>query len=226
MGSVNQSTNLTVGTVSSTGGHAVQSTKGDSGPASSEQTGFNTPVTAGDTYVVFSHWDGASITVASLTDTLGNTFVPIGGPFDFGTQHGQVWYAKIVNGGPSDSITITYSSATTSYSLLDVVEYSGLNTTTPFASYVHATGTGTTLNSGSISVATANTQTLIGVFSDDGHASPYTLASGFTKDLDVETSSEIGSMPITAAGSYSASATTSSSFDWIAFALLFNNASN
>ncbi len=225
-GSVNQSTGLTIKAASGTGGYAVQDTKGDSGSSLSESTGFNTSVTAGDTFVVFSHWGDQTVTVTSLTDTLGNTFTPIAGPINYGAnQRAQMWYAKITNGGSEDHFTITYSAKTTDFSLLDVVEYAGLDATTPFSGvYSTATGTGTALDSGAVSVATANTQTLIGVFGADANGGyPFTVASGFAEDLPNEVTSQYESLPIAAAGNVNATATASNSVNWVAFGLLFNN---
>ncbi len=225
-GAVNQSTGLTVNPASGTGGYAVQNTKGDSGAATSESTGFNTPVTAGHTFVVFSHWGDQSITVTSLTDTLGNTFTPIAGPINFGTnQRAQMWYAKITNGGTEDHFTITYSGTTTQFSLLDVVEYAGLDATTPFSGvYSTAIGTGTALDSGAVNVAAANTKTLIGVFGTDSNAGyPFTVASGFTEDLPNEVTSDYESMPIATTGNVNATGTAANSVNWVSFGLLFNN---
>ena len=75
--------------------------------------------------------------------------MPIGGPVNAGTSaRFEVWYAKNITGAASAGITVTYSGKTTSFSLIDAIEYSGLDASAPLDVFASATGTGTFQDSG------------------------------------------------------------------------------
>ncbi len=218
------STGLTVGTTATVPGKLVQFSTGDDGVTTVAHGVLGAPMTAGNMLLVFSHWDNQSIT-ATVSDSEGDTFTPITGPINQGTQRFQIWYAKNIAGGTATTITVTYSAQTTKFSLVDVAEYSGLDKNSPLGTFTHATGTGSSLDSGSITVPSANSQTIIGIFGDDAYVSPFTSGTGFTQDgFDASTMYE--SKGATSAGSYNATATSQGSANWIAFVMSFNNYTN
>ncbi|HWA94798.1 MAG TPA: Ig-like domain-containing protein [Terracidiphilus sp.] len=223
--SKNASTGLSVGTTATIPGKLVQFSTGDDGSTTVATGVLGAPMTAGNMLLVFSHWDDQSIT-ATVSDSEGDTFTPIfSNPINQGTQRFQIWYAKNIIGGAATSITVTYSAKTSVFSLVDVAEYSGLDQNSPLGTFTYATGTGASLDSGSISVPTANTQTIIGIFGDDAYVSPFTSGDGFTQDgFDASTMYE--SKGATTAGSYNATATSEGSANWIAVVMSFNNYTN
>jgi hypothetical protein len=211
---ISGSTGLTVETT----GQYVQWTSGDSGGARSETTYLNS-VTTGDLLLAFSHWDNQSLT-ASITDTAGNTYVPIGGPVNTGTSSRfQVWYAKNVSGGGAQlGVTVTYSGTTTSISLLDVAEYAGLSTSAPLDVYASATGNGTYESSGPSPLTTASDEIIIGLFGFSTYANPYAASGGFTF-RNYDATSLLQDESVTARGSYTATAVSGAATYWAAFVI-------
>jgi hypothetical protein len=223
-GSISASTTLTVGTTATVPGYLVQFATGDDGPTSAATSYLGAPMTAGNMLLVFSHWDDHTIT-ATVSDSEGDTFTPIVGPIDQGSERFEIWYAKDIVGGTPTGIKVTYSGTTTKYSLVDVAEYGGLDKTAPFVTSAHAVGAGTDLDSGSITVPSANSETIIGIFGDDAYVNPFTPGTNFTMDgFDASTMYE--RQGAATAGSYNATATSEGTANWIAVVMAFKNYSN
>ncbi len=219
-GSVNGTTVLTV---TPPGGQFIQWTSGDAGAATVETTYLSQIVTTGNLILVFSHWDNQTIT-ATVTDNLGNTYTPVSGPINVGaTGRFQAWYAKNINGGAQLGITITYSARTTSISLADAAEYSGLDPSAPLNAFASSTGTGLAQDSGPSAATTAANGTIIGLFGYYGFATPYTAGTGYTL-RNFDATSMLEDKPVTTNGSYRATATSHVSTSWVAYVLCFKNA--
>ena len=219
-GSINGSTGLAV---TPPPGQFVQWSSGDTGAAHVSHTYMNNAVTNGDLILVFSHWDNQALT-ASVTDNYGNTYIPISGPISVGTAaRFQAWYAKNVVGGVNLGVTITYSGTTTSISLVDAAEYSGLDTSAPLDVFGSAQGTGVSQNSGPSPATTASNETIIGMFGYDGYATLYTAGPGFTF-RDYDASSMLEDMSVTTNGNYTATATSNDPANWVAYVICFKNA--
>lgn len=222
-GSISASANLTVASPPQTKAQFVQWTAGDGGAATSEKTYLPNAVTTGNLILVFSHWDNQSAT-ATVTDQLGNTYLPIFPPTNSGpNDRFQAWYAKNIIGGGQLSITIKFSGMTNSISLLDAAEYSGLDPNTPLDSFASATGNGLSQSSGSISVLSANSDTVIGFFGYSGYALPYTAGAGFIM-RGFDATSMLEDLPATTSGTYTATATSQNSAYWAAFIISFKDA--
>ncbi|HEY6272836.1 MAG TPA: Ig-like domain-containing protein [Terriglobales bacterium] len=218
-------TNTTNLTVTPALGQFVQGAGCDSGAASSSSCGQNGNSTTGNLILVFNHWDNQTITVSSISDNLGNTYVPIGGPVNSGpTARFQAWYAKNIKGGSPLEVTATYSGKTTSFSLVDVFEYSGLDTSAPLDVFASAAGSGMAQNSGPSPTTTASNETILGLFGYSSFASPYTAGADYTF-VGYEASSMLEDRSVTATGSYAATASSSVSTNWAAFVIGFKNAS-
>jgi hypothetical protein len=207
-----------------------QFTDGDSNGAASTIVYLPKPPTHGDIFLVFSHWDGTGIT-ATISGGAGNTYVPLGPPIDIGTDAQghpswiQAWYAKIVS--YTGSITATYSATTDGFSLVDVIEYSGLDQTAPLdtASYATNTGSGTSaLTTGASGTTTAQYETIVGMFGVVDYGDyPFSPGSGFSEQL-TDASSYIEDMAATNTGSYTATATASGTKNYGAIIVGFKNA--
>ncbi len=219
-GPINGNTSLTV---TPPGGQFVQWTSGDGGAASVETTYLSQPVTTGNLILVFSHWDNQAIT-ATVTDNLGNTYIPVSGPINVGAiGRFQAWYAKNINGGAQLGVTITYSARTMSISLADAAEYSGLDPTNPLNVFSSSTGTGVSQNSGAAAATNFPNETIIGLFGYYGFATPYTAGPGFTL-RNYDATSMLEDQFVSANGSYLSTATSNTSTSWVAYVLCFKNA--
>jgi hypothetical protein len=196
----------------------------DSGAVTTSTCYQDTSATSGNLILVFSHWDNVAVT-ASVTDSLGNSYFPIGGPATSGTSRFQVWYAKNIAGGAPLAVTVTFSAKTTSYSLVDVAEYSGLDTNAPLDTFASATGTGMFQDSGASPLTTENTESIIGFFGYNEPSNPYTAGSGFTF-RNSDATSMLEDEPVTSAGTYHATASSSASANWAAFVIAFRTATS
>ncbi len=144
-------------------------------------------VTAGNRLVVVtSAWSYQSSTVATVTDSAGNTYVKLRGfQASDGTEM-SIWTAPVTAGGGTRP-TVTVRPTSTAYSLgATVLEYSGLQTVAD-ASVMDriASASGTTGGSGG-SVASGPTGLTttggiaLGVYVDSGFGGAVTGASGWT----------------------------------------------
>ena len=196
----------------------LQWTAGDAGAAQVSRTYMSNNVTAGDLILVFSHWDNPDVT-ASASDNLGNTYIPISDAVTVGTARFQAWYAKNINGGPL-GVTVTYSGTTTSFSLVDAMEYSGLDTTAPLDTYALGTGSGSFQDSGPTPMTKSSNDVIIGMFGFGGYGVPYTAGAGFTL-RNYDASSMLEDQVVTSMGSYHATATSGVPSSWAAYAIAF-----
>jgi hypothetical protein len=222
-GSITASANLGVVPNSSSPAKFVQSCAGDGGATIRETTYMPNAATTGNLILVFAHWDNQAAT-ATVSDQLKNTYVPIFPPTNAGSSaRFQVWYAKNVTGGAQLAVTITFSQTTASFSVINAIEYSGIDTTNPLDGTNSATGAGLYQNSGSITVPNANSEIVIGMFGYDGYALTYKAGYGYTiRSYEASTISE--DQPAVVAGTYSATASSNKSANWAAFVMAFKYA--
>ncbi len=219
-GSIAASDNLTVVSAPPSSVQFLQWTAGDGGANTQETTSLPNIVTTGNLILVFAHWDNQAVT-ATVSDQVGNTYLPIFPATNSGaSDRFQVWYAKNVTGGVALAITIAFSGTTSSYSVLDAMEYSGLDKTSPLDAVASATGSGMAQSSRSIFVPNANSEIVIGIFGYAGYALPYTAGAGFTmRGYDASTMVEDQNAVL--AGTYTATANSQSPSNWAAFVMAF-----
>jgi chitodextrinase len=162
--------------------------------------------TAGNANVVVVGWNDTTATVATLTDTAGNTYVKAVGPTKqtgLGTQ--SIYYAVNIAAAAANTNTVTVTfNAAAQYVDLRIAEYHGIDNATPLDGAVGAVGTGKTSSSGAI-VTTYASDLLVGA----NLVAQGTTAAGtgftsrvITADLDI-----LEDRVVTAAGSNSATAT-------------------
>lgn len=98
-------------------------------------------VTTGNTLIVAAWcYATAGQSVTGITDTAGNTYTKVDHVFHATDLYrGEFWYAKNIIGNASNVVTATYS-ATVAYRAVAVVQYSGLDSTTPFELTAKGTG--------------------------------------------------------------------------------------
>jgi hypothetical protein len=204
-------------------GRFVQWTSSDHGAATSETTYQDRKATPGNLILVFSHWDNQALT-AAVTDNLRNAYASIAGPVNAGpTARFEVWYAKNIRGGAPLAITVTYSGKTTSFSLVDAIEYSGLDKSAPLDVFASTAGTGTYQDSGPSPTTRKRNETIVGLFGYSTYALPYTAGAGFTM-RGYDASSMLEDQAVTNIGSYHATAASNRSDFWAAFVIGFKNA--
>jgi len=101
----------------------------------------------GNTNIVIVGWNSITTSITSLVDNAGNTY-QIAAPMTRGSSHSQaIYYAKNITGG-APTVTVTMS-ASTAFIDMRIMEYSGLDTSTPFdvaASGIGGSGTATSGN--------------------------------------------------------------------------------
>ncbi len=103
-----------------------------------------------------------------------------------------------------------------------ILEYSGLDLTSPLNVSVGGSGTGTALNSGSLTTTSANE---VLVSADDVEHSITSPGAGFTQRLYTGHADDAEDEIVTSAGTYSATATQSASGAWILQVAAFKAAS-
>ncbi len=179
---------------------------------------------AGDLNVVVMAWVSSTVTVQSVTDSTGNTYVAGGSAtLDSGVGAQQIYYAKNIKSAAANSntVTITFNTAI-SDSDIRIVEYSGIDPVNPFDGGVGASGTGTAQNSGSLTTTNANDLLVAGNFLAGGNTA---VGTGFTLRLTTGYSEIVEDKIVTAISNYSATATQNSTGYWLMQMAAFRAAS-
>ena len=153
--------------------NVVQDNAGMASSASSEAVAFSSNTTAGNLILVgFDFASGA--TFSSISDSQGNTFTEVGSQLTTPAGSGsRLYYAKNIIGG-ADTVTV-HTTASASFIKVQVVEYSGLSTSTPLdVQYSNTGSAGSTYAGGTTTVAN---DMIVGFLASDGTGS---AAGGFT----------------------------------------------
>ena len=158
--------------------------------------------TAGDLIVAYVIWDNSGS--VSLSDSKGNVYMSAVGPTKWSGDrtNAQIFYAKNIAGG-ANTVTVRFSTGITSWGVLCIHEYSGIDTASPLDAVAAATGSGSAMSSGPVWTTNA-TDLLFGAGESTkvvtrvgtGYTSRSTISGNITEDRSV-----------TAAGSYKATAT-------------------
>ena len=174
-------------------------------PQSTVATAFNTAQTAGDLNVAVIGWNESTGNLTSVTDSAGNVYQAAVPTFR-GTGLSQaIYYAKNIAGGGTGTNTVTVRfDKTVAYVDVRILEYSGLDQTSPFDVGRSAAGSTATADSGAATTTFANELVLgggitTGCFTGAG--------SGFTTRIITSPDCDIAEDRIVStAGSYSATA--------------------
>jgi len=192
-------------------GGGIALVQSNSGPATIQASNTTVAVsypasqTAGDTNIVVIGWGDTTSTISSVTDSRLNTYTPAIGPTSGTGLRQSIYYAKSIAGG-SNTVTVTFNKAAV-YPDVRILEYSGLDTTSPFDKALAAAGTGTAANSGSVSTTAASEL----IFGAGTSGSKFTAAgTGFTARMINLYGNIAEDKTVNATGSYSAAATGSS----------------
>ena len=161
--------------------------------------------TAGDLNIVAVGCRDTTSSISSVTDSNGNTYTRAVGPTTGTGLQQSIYYAKNIVGG-SNTVTVTFNQAA-AYPDAIILEFRGLDPTSPLDVTAAATGTGTTASSGSATTTSANEL----IFGAGGSPKHFTAAgSGFTKIGINIYGSIVEDMIVSSSGSNAATATNTS----------------
>ena len=183
-------------------------------PQTSESTAtvsYGKSQTSGDTNIVVIGFYDTNATISSVTDSAGNVYALAAPLTSSGPIYQAIYYAKnikLVSFG-SNTVKVTFSTAV-QYPDIRIVEYSGLDQTSPLNAVASGTGTGGTANSGNVSTAEPSellfaAGTTVGAFSAAGTG--YTLRVITSPDADI-----VEDRDVTSIGTYGATASDSGDY--------------
>ncbi len=137
----------------------VQSTAKQITSGTVNSVAFGSANTAGNLIVAYVLWSNTGN--VTVTDAR-NTFVPVAPAtrFSGGQWSSQVFYAKNIGAG-ANTVSATFSTAISSWAMVYIHEYSGLDKSSPLGGFSSATGTGSAMDSGPVNV-TASPALLFG----------------------------------------------------------------
>jgi hypothetical protein len=110
--------------------------------------------TAGNLNVIAVMWGDTICNVSSVTDSRGNPYILAVGPARTSGLSSAIYYAKNIGAG-SNTVTVTFNQKA-GWPNVNVLEYSGLDTSSPLDVVATASGNGTTANSGSATTTSAS----------------------------------------------------------------------
>src|SRR5581483_8450616 len=184
-------------------------------PQTSVAVTFTGAQTAGDLNVIVVGWNDSTSSVASVTDSIHNTYALAVGPTilsGFGSQ--SIYYAKAIAGAGAgaNTVTVTFSQPA-SFPDIRILEYSGTDQVNPVDVTAAQTGSSTSTSSG-----TATTKSAADVIFGANLVETTTTApgSGFTKRLLTSPDADIAQdRVVSSTGSYTSTAPVSPSGRWI-----------
>jgi chitodextrinase len=195
-----QSLSVTTASAALTPPTFVQANNNQIANGASTSVILSAPTHPGNTIVVYVIWNNTN--AVALNDSVGNTFVNVGPPLSWGNgSSAQVYYATRIAGG-ADTVTASFRTPVTSFGVLYVHEYAGINSTNPVDVTVSASGNSATLNSGSIDTTSAHDLIFGAGVSDNAVTVP---GSGFAL-RDLAYGNIIEDFVATSVGSYAATA--------------------
>jgi hypothetical protein len=179
-------------------------------PQSTVATAFNTAQSAGNLNVAVIGWNEAAGNITSVTDSAGNTYQVAVPTFRGSGLSQAVYYAKDIVGAASNTITVRFDKAV-AYADVRILEYRGLDQTSPFDVGRSAAGTAATANSGAATTTFANELVFGGGITTGGFSA---AGTGFTARIITSPDGDIAEDRIvTTTGSYSSTARVSGA--WI-----------
>ena len=162
---------------------------------------FQSANVAGNLIVVQVTWDNTS--AATITDSRGNAYAAATSRTTWNTNwSAQTFYAKNIAAG-TNTVTATFSTAITSFGIVQIHEYAGIDKLNPLDGARATAGSGTAMNSGAIATTNAN-DLLFGAGASVGNMGA--IGAGYTQRLNTAGNKTID-RNVTTVGSYTATAT-------------------
>ena len=145
---------VTTTTAASTPPSFVQENNNQIASGVNTSVAFKSSTRSGNTIVVYVIWSNTGN--VTLADTRGDTFLSPASSVTWGANyHAQVFYAANIAGG-ADTVTATFQNAVSSFGVVYIHEYSGINPLVPVDATVSASGSSGTLNSGTAATTQPN----------------------------------------------------------------------
>ena len=186
-----------------------------SGPTSGQASKSSVSVayphaqTAGNLNVIAIGWGDNTSAITSVSDTRGNVYsLAVGPTSNTGIQQ-AIYYAKNIAGG-ANTVTVQFNRKASSPDVR-ILEYSGLNTSSPLDGRAAASGSGTVANSGSVTT-TSGYELIFGAGTTGGAFSA--AGAGFVSRVIDFYGNIAEDRTVTNTGSYNATGTTSSAV-WV-----------
>jgi len=170
---------------------------------------------AGDLNVIVVGWNNSSYVISSISDSSGNKYALATGPTQVsGALTQSIYYAKnILAAAPSANVLTVKFNGSAASPDIRILEYSGLNATSPLDVAVAATGNSSSSATSAAAIPNAGdlivgANTVVSMTTGPG--------TGFTQRILTSPDGDIvEDRVVSAAGNYSASASLSSSAAWI-----------
>jgi len=159
-------------------------------------------------------WNDSTATIGTVTDSSGNVYSLAAGPtVQSGTATQAIYYAPGIVGAAANANTVTVTfNGSARYADIRIVEYSGLDTTSPLDQAAGATGTSSSSSSGPVTTTVPNELIFGANLVQTGTSGS---GSGFTQRLITATDGDIVEDEIVSTtGTYTATAPMSSG-QWI-----------
>jgi len=109
--------------------------------------------TAGNLNIVAIGWNDTTSTVSSVTDSRGNKYTQAGAMVTGTGLRQAIYYAKNIAAG-SNTVTVSFNQAA-AFVDVRILEYSGLDTSSPLDVTAGAAGSGTSMSSGAATTTSA-----------------------------------------------------------------------
>jgi hypothetical protein len=182
---------------------AAAQAEANTGSGAANSLVFPDPVQPDDTIIVCFTFPTGTSTLASISDSLDNSYSVVVGPV---ATNGYAHYIAIASSsaGGSDTVTVTLSAAVASGWDVLGLEYTGLALTDAFDASAYDSGNGTTMSSGNVSTLSAHELLLA-----YGHSSGPMAGPGYTL-RDSEDDNLVEDQVVFTTGKYTATATTTS----------------
>jgi hypothetical protein len=168
----------------------------------SDAVAFSQTTTSGDLAVAYVVWDNPG--AATVTDSNGNTYAPATARTTWASGwSSQTFYAKNIIGGGTNTVTASFATGITSFGIVYIHEYSGVDTTNPLDVASSAAGSTAAMSSGAATTTHANDLLFGGGASSTAvtaGGAGYTVRSTANGNLTEDRN-------VTATGSYTATAT-------------------
>jgi hypothetical protein len=180
-------------------------------PETTVTVAYSLPQTVGDLNVVVVGWNDTTATVQSVKDNVGNSYSLAIGPTSGAALRQSLYYAKNIVGG-SNEVTVVFSPAA-DFPDIRILEYSGLDPSSPLDDSAGASGNSTAAITGAVSTTAAN-ELIFGA--DTVFTGNKTPGTGFNTRIITTPDGNIAEdRTVSVTGSYSASATLNPSGPWV-----------
>ena len=195
----------------------VQTNVNSVGTGTKATVAFNSANTAGNLIAVYVVWDNTG--AVSVSDSRNNTYAAASARTTWqGSWSAQVFYAKNIAAG-ANTVTATFATGITSFGLVYVHEYSGLDKTNPVDVSAGAIGSAAAMSSGAATTTFAN-DLLFGAGASTSTVSA--VGTGFTS-RSAAFGNRTEDRVVSAVGSYAATATQNGS-GWVMQLVAFRSA--